>query len=66
MRSNKWKIYILIAISFAIGAVAGLIVAVLVPEKYDLYRGLFAFGTVALVSSVLTFIGVRILRIGEE
>ncbi len=66
MRKSNWKSIALIAVAFVIGVAAAVAVALLMPEEYAMYRGLCVFGTLALVSGVLVFIGAKILRIGED
>lgn len=66
MRRSNWKAKILILIAFVIGAAAAIAVAVLLPEKYDVYRGLLSFGTLAVVSVIIVLVGVKIFRIGDD
>lgn len=66
MRRGSWKGKVLVVIAFIIGIVSGGAVAASFPEKYELYRGLASFGTMAAVAVVTVFVGVKIFRIGEE
>lgn len=66
MRRSNWKAKILILVAFLVGAVAGITVAVLLPKEFDLYRGLLSFGTLAVVSVGIVFVGTKIFRIGDD
>ena len=66
MRSSKWKRYVVIAIAFIIGAVCGGLVGALLPETYQAFRGLSFFVTLAVVSSGIVVICVRVLHIGDD
>lgn len=66
MRRSNWKPKLIVILAFIIGAVAGIAVAVFIPEEYAQFRGLLGFGTIALVSGTIVFIAVRILQIGED
>ena len=66
MRRSNWKVKVLIVIAFVLGISAAIAVAVFLPEKYELYRGLLSFGSLAVVSLISAFILAKIFRIGEE
>lgn len=66
MRKSNWKSKVLIFIAFIIGVVAAVVVATVLPDKFEMYKGLLSFGTLALVSTLTVFIGVKIFRIGED
>ena len=66
MRKSNWKIKVLIFAGFILGVIAAIAVAVILPEQYDIYRGLLAFGALAAVSSAVVFIGIKVFRIGEN
>lgn len=66
MKKSNWKAKVLVGSAFLAGAAAAGAVAVFLPEKYELYKGLMSFGALAVVSVTIVFIGVKILRIGEE
>lgn len=66
MRNNNWKMKVVIAIAFIIGAACGIAAAIFVPATYDSYRGLISFGTIIVVSAVIVLIAVRVFHIGEE
>lgn len=66
MRRSNWKLMILIAIAFIAGIAAAGAVALFLPQQYDLYRGLLAFGSLAAVTLVIVFIGVKILGFGRD
>lgn len=66
MRKSSWKAKILIIAAFLIGVVAACAVAISLPEKYELYKGLLSFGALAVVSVSIVFVGFKIFRIGEK
>lgn len=66
MRRSNWKTVVVFIIAVMIGLAAGVAVAVFWPEKYAICRGLFVFGTIALVSGVIILVLVKLFHIGEE
>lgn len=66
MRRSNWKVKVLVILAFVLGIAAAVAVALALPAKYELYRGLLSFGTLAVVSLVSAFILAKILRIRED
>lgn len=65
MRRSNWKSKVLMLVAVIIGIVAGIAVATYVNDVYHKATGLAFFGTLAVVSGLITVIGVKILRIGD-
>lgn len=65
MRNNGWKGKVLLVIAFIIGVLSGLIVSMLLPDKFSVYRGLAGFGTIIIMASAIIVIGTKVFHIGE-
>lgn len=66
MRRSNWKLKVLIVIAFIAGIAAAGAVALLLPQQYELYRGLLSFGALAAVTLIITFVGVKVFGIGRD
>lgn len=66
MRKSNWKSTLLLIVAVILAVGAAIMVALFLPEKYELYRGLLAFGSIPVVAGIVLFIGFKIFKIGRD
>lgn len=66
MRKSNWKVKLLVVLAYIVGLGLGFVISFNLPVEYHAYRGLVLFGTLAVVSSVIVIIGIKLFHIGRR
>lgn len=66
MRKSNWKVKLLVVLAYIAGLGLGIVISFNLPVEYRAYRGLVLFGSLAVVSSVIVIIGIKLFHIGRR
>lgn len=66
MRKSNWKTKVLFFIACIIGIIAGIAVAIVLPETLSVYKGLITLLTILFVAMLVILVGIKVFRIGSD
>lgn len=66
MRRSNWKLKVLIVIAMALGFMAAILAAIFVENVYAPAKGLAFVTALFGISILVTFIGVKVFKIGRD